>query len=103
MVFAGPVRPGTSEQVFRETGREQRLVRGPLPRGTTPEQERAFREGRGISIPQRDQARSLEQQRSRGRQIVSKATLFINRDVNKLSSDLRNNFVSLIRGIKDRN
>ena len=40
-VYFGPVRPGTSEKVFRETGKERRVKSGPVPFGTS---EEVFRE-----------------------------------------------------------
>jgi hypothetical protein len=67
-VFQGPVRPGTDEKTFRETGRsipssgggsrrgggssgKGARVSGPLPAGTTPAQEQEFRETGFISTP----------------------------------------------------
>jgi len=67
-VFQGPVRPGTDEKTFRETGRsipssgggsrrgggssgKGARVSGPLPAGTTPAQKQEFRKTGSISTP----------------------------------------------------
>ena len=61
MVFVGPIQPGTSEEIFRETGETVPLFIGPIQPGTS---EEVFRRT-GSSVPS---SQIIEQQAAAQRQ-----------------------------------